>query len=158
MGNVLAQPTKLQLDLLAEVPNVVYKDTLSKWVVRPSCLAELRHSRLSLVLGAALTFALVFVFASDGGRFLKTLLCVHDEGGLVVVKVRNRQRHPESMASLRPFAFNVALNFLSFCFCFRCTTSGPTPRRLTPTVSSSFPSGVSRPPPFSPSPKLDNHN
>jgi hypothetical protein len=24
---------------------------------------------------------------SGGGRFLKTVLCVHDEGGLVVVKV-----------------------------------------------------------------------
>ena len=28
-----------------------------------------------------------FHFAAGGGRFLKTLLCVHDEGGLVVVKV-----------------------------------------------------------------------
>ncbi|KAK9863176.1 hypothetical protein WJX84_011949 [Apatococcus fuscideae] len=51
MGNQLAQPQRLQPEHLAELPNVVLKDTLG------------------------------------GGRFLKTLLCVHDEGGLVVVKV-----------------------------------------------------------------------
>jgi len=29
---------------------------------------------------------------SGGGRFLKTALCVHDAGGLVVVKVRHQHR------------------------------------------------------------------
>ena len=32
MGNVLAQPLKLQPEHLAELPNVVLKDTLGAWV------------------------------------------------------------------------------------------------------------------------------
>ncbi len=31
--------------------------------------------------------------AAGGGRFLKTLLCLHDDGGLVVVKVRLNLSH-----------------------------------------------------------------
>lgn len=30
--------------------------------------------------------------AAGGGRFLKTLLCLQDSGGLVVVKVRGNRR------------------------------------------------------------------
>ncbi|MEW5304986.1 MAG: hypothetical protein WDW36_007558 [Sanguina aurantia] len=69
MGNVLAQPAKLQPDLLSEIPNVVLKDTLG------------------------------------GGRFMKTLLCVHDEGGLVVVKVTLKRSDTPSM---EPFKQQLA--------------------------------------------------
>ena len=52
MGNQLAKAvTTRPAELLSDLPNVVYKDTLG------------------------------------GGRVLKTFVCVHDDGGLVVVKV-----------------------------------------------------------------------
>ncbi|KAK9817197.1 hypothetical protein WJX72_010933 [[Myrmecia] bisecta] len=64
MGNQLAQPQRLQPEHLAELPNLVLKDTIG------------------------------------GGRFLKTLLCVPDEGGLVVVKVYHKRGE---VPDLRPY-------------------------------------------------------
>ncbi|KAG2443160.1 hypothetical protein HYH02_009570 [Chlamydomonas schloesseri] len=66
MGNVLAQPVRVPVDVLADLPGVVMKDTMG------------------------------------GGRFLKTLLCMHDSGGLVVVKVYFKR--PDTVISgLEPY-------------------------------------------------------
>ncbi|GFR49897.1 hypothetical protein Agub_g12002, partial [Astrephomene gubernaculifera] len=71
MGNVLAQPVRVPVDPLADLPGVVLKDTLG------------------------------------GGRFLKTLLCLHDSGGLVVVKVYFKR--PDTAASgLEPYKQHLA--------------------------------------------------
>jgi hypothetical protein len=76
MGNQLAQPSKPPSEHLTELPNVVLKDSLGVCAEAASSMAIV--SRFPLYPG--------------GGRFLKTLLCVHDEGGLVVVKVRMQSR------------------------------------------------------------------
>ena len=74
MGNQLAQPQKLQPEHLAEIPNVVLKENLGmqRSGKKNSCSGL---SNISMPCCAG------------GGRFLKSLLCVHDEGGQVVVKV-----------------------------------------------------------------------
>lgn len=79
MGNQLAQPARLQPEVLADLQGVVYKETLGACIVggmSASC-CRATHSCRCLQTNTP-----------GGGRFLKTLLCVHDDGGLVVVKVR----------------------------------------------------------------------
>lgn len=82
MGNQLAQPARLQPEVLADLQGVVYKETLGM-VVR-ILLSRTRCRLHSLQPQASNAH---WHFALGGGRFLKTLLCVHDDGGLVVVKV-----------------------------------------------------------------------
>ena len=72
MGNQLAKSAARPAELLSDLPNVVWKDTLG------------------------------------GGRLMKTFLCVHDEGGLVVVKVYLKREgsprldeHRQRLAHLR---------------------------------------------------------
>lgn len=97
MGNVLAQPSRVPADPLADLPNVVLKETLG---MLQRCLQDtLCAGRLVCSSDA---FEVLPHFSepawptiwqnmycfTGGGRFLKTLLCLHDEGGLVVVKAR----------------------------------------------------------------------
>lgn len=77
MGNQLSNPRYSQPDSLAELPMpVVFKDNLGE---------DERH-RLVLESGCALRDRLRL---AGGGRLFKTSLCLHDEGGLVAVKVRS---------------------------------------------------------------------
>lgn len=79
MGNQLAQPQKLQPEHLAELPKVVMKDSLGKYPWLRGCLVEIVY---------CFCFTLIhFLKIPGNGRFLKTVSCVHDDGGLVVVKV-----------------------------------------------------------------------
>ncbi|GIL95346.1 hypothetical protein Vretimale_1391, partial [Volvox reticuliferus] len=87
MGNVLAQPVRVPVDPLADLPGVVLKDTLG------------------------------------GGRFLKTLLCLHDSGGLVVVKVYFKR--PDTAAGgLEPYKQQLAA-IRSALSCSSCQHAWP---------------------------------
>ncbi len=80
MGNQLAQPQKLQAEHLAEVPKVVLKDNLGAF----SCLCCPWY-----VVSVGRAHTSCMCARPGGGRFLKTLHCIHDDGGArVVVKVR----------------------------------------------------------------------
>jgi hypothetical protein len=50
---------------------------------------DMHHTTALLLLLLLLLLILVLLLScpAGGGRFLKTLLCLHDNGGLVVVKV-----------------------------------------------------------------------
>lgn len=79
MGNQLAvQAARNQPDSVAELPNVVYKDALG----RPPVLAGKRDPLLKYWDASPMLDV-----DAGGGRFFKSSLCVHDDGGLVVVKV-----------------------------------------------------------------------
>ena len=77
MGNQLSQPQKLQPEHLAEVPKVVLKENLGAH--------RYNHPLTALLLEGI--SPRMWNASAGGGRFLKTLLCLHDDGGLVVVKV-----------------------------------------------------------------------
>lgn len=82
MGNVLAQPlSKAQPAILGDLPVVTLKDTLGA-SFQLGCMPLQESCHITGTVAQILTLVL-----PGGGRFLKTLLCVHDEGGLVVVKV-----------------------------------------------------------------------
>lgn len=76
MGNQLAQPQRFQPEHLQELPKVVYKHTLGR-----QCSPDLAEPRTA-------TSSADTKLPSGGGRVLKTVLCIHDQAGLVVVKVR----------------------------------------------------------------------
>jgi hypothetical protein len=115
MGNVLAGPPPNAS--LADVPNVVLKDTLGEqprtsicleWnnrvrqafrADRPECMGTARkqaNAQRGGILSAASTEGMgscATACAAGGGRFLRTLLCVHDEVGPVVVKASTVDDH-----------------------------------------------------------------
>lgn len=114
MGNQLAQPQRLHREQLAELPNVVYKELLGK-PHSPAALLPSFASKWASLCAAARTTnrlydscfggcpALKTVFcanwATGGGRLLKTVLCVHDIGALVV-KVYHSRGEP---VDLKPY-------------------------------------------------------
>ena len=88
MGNHLATPARPApaIDLVAEVPNVVFKEALGAsgwgwggvvgwWAWR----AGRGHARPDAPPHPRLS-------PPGGGRLLKSMLCIHDDAGLVVVK------------------------------------------------------------------------
>jgi hypothetical protein len=84
MGNVLAAPLK-QTDFIGELPGVVLRDTLGASRVISSLDGACAKQILCTCMHTEKPLA--HMPLAGGGRFLKTLLCVHDEGGQLVVKV-----------------------------------------------------------------------
>lgn len=94
MGNQLSQPQKLQPEHLAEVPKVVLKENLGKLIGGPLDTLCTEITYLYRVTTFAMYCKRLAVIKPNrlgdhagGGRFFKTLQCLHDDGGLVVVKV-----------------------------------------------------------------------
>jgi hypothetical protein len=83
MGNQLTQPSRLvAAEAIADLGSVTFKDNLGEHSAPPT-LAWCLPVSASLAKAGQLT-----LHAAGGGRFFKSALCVHDDGGLVVVKVR----------------------------------------------------------------------
>lgn len=75
MGNQLAPPSKQGVEHSTELLNVVFKETLGE---------DARPVRMYIQQAGCLT---CMCCCAGPGRLLKSLLCLHDNGGLVVVKV-----------------------------------------------------------------------
>jgi hypothetical protein len=94
MGNQLAPPSKTGVEHSAELLNVVFKETLGEvaaaWEQQGHAYTPCPH--------ALLTCAHLHAWCclAGPGRLLKSLLCLHDNGGLVVVKVSSRGLKPMS--------------------------------------------------------------
>lgn len=92
MGNALTSPSRLaDSEAVSDLQGVTYKDSLGEgggacrccWL-RLCCSNQPHPNMLCMRAG--------------GGRFFKSALCVHDDGGLVVVKVRRRRRGADGLA------------------------------------------------------------
>jgi hypothetical protein len=95
MGNQLAPPSKPGVEHSAELLNAVFKETLGE---------QLPVFRLCVQgMQAALDAELLLPPCSCAGpgRLLKSLLCLHDNGGLVVVKVWSSVKvlHPQLLVT-----------------------------------------------------------
>ena len=76
MGNQLSAPPRFQPEHLQELQKVVFKQSLG---------GPTSSERGAELPGLHVTPAC----AAGGGRFLRTVQCIHDEAGLVVIKARS---------------------------------------------------------------------
>lgn len=96
MGNQLTAPSRLTAaEAVSDLQSVTYKDSLGEGEVAVSAAAPPTLAAGSFVRACCLLPACqcaspyLEICRAGGGRFFKSALCVHDDGGLVVVKVRS---------------------------------------------------------------------
>lgn len=110
MGNQLTQPGRpaAAIDLVSDVPHVVFKEALGVCMRDESCgegggAAVLCVSGHGVQGGCRSCSHLTTPtwhppthtthHAPGGGRLLKSMVCIHDEAGLVVVKVQKMREN-----------------------------------------------------------------
>jgi hypothetical protein len=150
MGNQLAAPSKPGVEHAGELLNTVVKETMGEqWWRGCAAVGSAAHPRTHAPLDTRATPPTCTLHKrSGGGRLLKTLLCVHDNGGLVVVKVSGRREGAHTRAARASVPSHQARTRLAQPHRTtrphpnRCFTSAGTPPRSRPTSSSWRQSGV----------------
>ena len=123
MGNQLGVPARPTPDMVAEVPGLVFKEALGECVGEAGARQGQRQRGPPTDRPPTHSLSLTH---TGGGRVLKSALCVHDDAGLVVVKVREFVCVCVGSGHTRPVIVCFFPHFLPFPP-HRSTKSGATP-------------------------------
>lgn len=167
MGNQLTAPVA-PAEALGDLRSVTFKDSLGAAGGRAGAV-EADGRRVSppcsLPVQAPNRGAPPSRCPTGGGRLFKSAVCVHDDGGLVVVKVSRQGRQGGRQATCTSIAFPFAVQLpgrdhasgrrhVTSVAAFRWTASAPgskpLPPRSTPSLASSHPLRPSALPPTCP--------